>query len=92
MPELPDHQNPGIGAARLVQEGNDRGGARVPHHLELTGGSVGKAHGIPVQIHDLPGVETLSGDQSHRDWECEVKGETAARNHATGILSASAKR
>ena len=92
MPELADHQNPGIRAAGLVQEGNNRGCARVPHHLELTGRSVGKADRIPVQIHDLAGVETFSGNQGHKDCECEVRGETAARNHATGILNASAKR
>src|SRR5215213_4977110 len=64
----------------------------MAHHLELSRRVIREAHGVTIEIDDLPRVEAFRRNEGHRDCECEVSGETTARNHATGILNPSAKR
>ena len=63
--ELPDEQDPGIGRARRVEEGNHRRGAGMAKDLELADGVVGEADGVQVEVDDAAGVEARCRDEGH---------------------------
>ena len=60
--ELPKQDDPGAWLVRVVQERNDRRGARVPDQFQLTDAAVGKPNAVYVEVQDLAFVQAPRGN------------------------------
>src|SRR5882762_231793 len=65
VPVLLNEQDRGVVSTRIRSKRNHGGGSRVPDHLELSGGAVGKAHRIHVQVYDPSGMDSFTVEFHH---------------------------